>query len=134
MNPYYLGIDIGGTKCAVIAGTGEMQVLKKTGFLTETSKGPSHAINLLMKSASEIVEDLGPDQLKAIGISCGGPLDSIKGIVQSPPICRDGMIFLLQIFSGINSMFLYFSRMMQTHVPLPNGNSEQEKAPRIWYS
>lgn len=85
MNPYYLGIDIGGTKCAVIAGTREMQILKKTGFLTETSKGPSHAINLLMKSASEIVENLGPDQLKAIGISCGGPLDSIKGIVQSPP-------------------------------------------------
>lgn len=85
MNSYYLGIDIGGTKCAVIAGTGEMQILKKTGFLTETSKGPSHAINLLMKSASEIVENLGPDQLKAIGISCGGPLDSIKGIVQSPP-------------------------------------------------
>ena len=85
MNPYYLGIDIGGTKCAVIAGTGEMQILKKTGFLTETSKGPSHAINLLMKSASEIVENLAPDQLKAIGISCGGPLDSLKGIVQSPP-------------------------------------------------
>jgi glucokinase len=85
MNPFYLGIDIGGTKCAVIAGTEEMKILKKTGFPTETSKGPGHAINLLFKSASEIVDDLGPDQLKAIGISCGGPLDSIKGIVQSPP-------------------------------------------------
>jgi glucokinase len=85
MNPYYLGIDIGGTKCAIIAGTEEMQILKRTGFPTESSKGPGHAINLLLKSASEIVENLGPDQLKAIGISCGGPLDSIKGIVQSPP-------------------------------------------------
>jgi len=85
MNPYYLGIDIGGTKSAVIAGTEEMQILKKTGFPTETSKGPGHVINLLLKSASEIVENLGPDQLKSIGISCGGPLDSKKGIVQSPP-------------------------------------------------
>ena len=85
MNQYYLGIDIGGTKCAVIAGTADMQILKKTGFPTETRKGPGHAINLLMKSASEIVDNLGPGLLKAIGISCGGPLDSIKGIVQSPP-------------------------------------------------
>jgi glucokinase len=85
MNPYYLGIDIGGTKCSVIAGTEDMQILKKTGFPTETSKGPGHAINLLLKSASEIVENFGLNQLKAIGISCGGPLDSTKGIVQSPP-------------------------------------------------
>ncbi|TFG44361.1 MAG: ROK family protein [Bacteroidia bacterium] len=85
MNHYYLGIDIGGTKCAVIAGTEEMTILKKTGFLTETSKGPGYAINLLLNSASEIVSGLGPENLKAIGISCGGPLDSIKGIVQSPP-------------------------------------------------
>jgi glucokinase len=85
MNPYYLGIDIGGTKCAVIAGTEEMQILKKISFPTETSKGPGHAINLLLRSASEIADNLGPTRLKAIGISCGGPLDSIQGIVQSPP-------------------------------------------------
>jgi glucokinase len=82
---YFLGIDIGGTKCAVIAGTEEMEILKKTGFATETQKGPDHAINLLLKSAEEIVEDIGHEYLKAVGISCGGPLDSRKGIVQSPP-------------------------------------------------
>jgi len=85
MDQYYLGIDIGGTKCAVIAGTWDMKILEKRGFPTETGKGPGHAINLLLNSASEIVSTLGPENLKAIGISCGGPLDSIKGIVQSPP-------------------------------------------------
>jgi glucokinase len=85
MDQYYLGIDIGGTKCAVIAGTGDMKILEKRGFPTETGKGPGHAINLLLNSASEIVRTLGPENLKAIGISCGGPLDSVKGIVQSPP-------------------------------------------------
>jgi len=85
MNPYYLGIDIGGTKCAVIAGTGDMKILKKTGFPTETFKGPGYAINLLLNAASEIVKTLGHENLKSIGISCGGPLDSIKGIIQSPP-------------------------------------------------
>jgi glucokinase len=82
---YYIGIDIGGTKCAVIAGTEEMEILKKTSFPTETFRGPKHSINLLLKSASEIIDNLGAKRLKTIGISCGGPLDSVRGIVQSPP-------------------------------------------------
>jgi glucokinase len=82
---YYLGIDIGGTKCAVIAGTEDMEILKKVNFPTETDKGPDHAINLLLTSAGSITEKLGLQGLKSIGISCGGPLDSKKGIVQSPP-------------------------------------------------
>jgi len=82
---YYLGIDIGGTKCAVIAGTETMEILKKTTFPTETVRGPLYAINLLLKYASEIIDNLGAKQLKAIGISCGGPLDSVQGIVKSPP-------------------------------------------------
>lgn len=84
-SPYYLGVDIGGTKCAVIAGTEVMEILKKTGFPTETNKGPDHAIGLLLESADLIINSLGKTWLKAIGISCGGPLDSINGIVQSPP-------------------------------------------------
>ena len=84
-NEYYLGIDIGGTKCSVIAGTEEMQILKKISFPTETGKGPSHALDLLLNSASEITGNLKNDRLKAVGISCGGPLDSVSGIVQSPP-------------------------------------------------
>ena len=82
---YYLGIDIGGTKCAVIAGTEDMKILEKISFPTETRKGPNHAIKLLLDSAFEITSRLGLRGLKAVGISCGGPLDSKKGIVQSPP-------------------------------------------------
>ena len=83
--PYYLGIDIGGTKCAVIAGTSDMNILGKVSFPTETGKGPDQAISLLKKNAREVVGKLGSQNLKAVGISCGGPLDSRKGMVQSPP-------------------------------------------------
>lgn len=83
--PFYIGIDIGGTKCAVIAGTDKMEILKKVSFPTQTQKGPDHAINLLLSSAKEVVGNLGTDFLKSIGISCGGPLDSKNGVVQSPP-------------------------------------------------
>lgn len=82
---YLLGIDIGGTKSAVIAGRENMEILERISFPTETQKGPSHAINHLLKSAGSITKKLGSQGLKAIGISCGGPLDSRKGIVQSPP-------------------------------------------------
>ncbi len=83
--PFYLGIDIGGTKCSVIAGTKDMEILRKVTFPTETDKGPYHAINLLLNHAEETANALGRTKLKAAGISCGGPLDSKKGIVQSPP-------------------------------------------------
>ncbi len=83
--PFYLGIDIGGTKCAVIAGTEQMEILEKISFPTETNMGPDHAIILLLKNAAGIIERQGKRGLKAVGISCGGPLDSKSGIVQSPP-------------------------------------------------
>jgi glucokinase len=62
-----------------------MEILEKNGFPTETGKGPVHAINLLLKNAGLITEKLGLPGLQSIGISCGGPLDSKLGIVQSPP-------------------------------------------------
>jgi glucokinase len=83
--PFYLGIDVGGTKCAVIAGTDNMEILGKISFPTETTKGPDHALKLLFQGASDLIEKFGPNRLKSIGISCGGPLDSKRGIIQSPP-------------------------------------------------
>ncbi len=82
---YYLGIDIGGTKCAVIAGTENMDILEKTSFPTEPQKGPQFTLDRLLENAGSIVAKLGSGKMKAIGISCGGPLDSKRGIVQSPP-------------------------------------------------
>jgi len=85
MSDYYIGLDIGGTKCAAIAGSEDMQVYEKRVFQTETWKGPDHALNLLIESTAGIRENMRSRKLRAIGISCGGPLDSRKGIVQSPP-------------------------------------------------
>lgn len=82
---YYLGIDVGGTKCAVTAGSSSMEILEKRTFPTETQKGPDYALNLLLENAATVTGILGADNLLAIGISCGGPLDSKKGIVESPP-------------------------------------------------
>ena len=84
-NPYYLGIDIGGTKCAVLAGTENMEILERIQIPTKTEHGSEFMINLLLDYASGIIEKLIDYSLISIGISCGGPLDSEKGIIMSPP-------------------------------------------------
>lgn len=84
-NDYYLGIDIGGTKCAVLAGTESMEVLQRLQFHTETDKGPHQAISKILEGIGELQKSYESWNLMAIGISCGGPLNSKAGIIQSPP-------------------------------------------------
>ncbi len=86
-----LGLDIGGTKCAVIIGSleadGTIQLLRKSSFPTETAKGFDDTLGRIFSFTDELLEKCGlsADSLSAIGISCGGPLDSKLGIVMSPP-------------------------------------------------
>lgn len=81
-----LGLDIGGTKCAVLlADAGEkIEIIKKLRFETHTELGFEYAMGKLMECAQELI-DASDAPVQAIGISCGGPLDSRRGIVQSPP-------------------------------------------------
>ena len=75
-----LGFDIGGTKCAVITAEwngSEIKLLKKENCNTDLNITPFEMIDRLIKMADGIV-DGKPD---AIGISCGGPLDSLKGVM-----------------------------------------------------
>lgn len=71
----YTGIDIGGTKCAVIVGD-DNGVKEKIRFDTTD-------VNDTLGNITKAAEKLGVGE--AIGISCGGPLDSKKGIIMSPP-------------------------------------------------
>lgn len=86
MERHILGFDIGGTKCAVVAGRASrdaIDILDRVQFETRTELGPEHALNELERFAREFVDKHGA--IEAIGISCGGPLDSKRGIIMSPP-------------------------------------------------
>lgn len=72
----YIGIDIGGTKCAVVKGDLEGGVSEKIRF--ETTERDETLARIL-----DAVERLMPAD--AIGVCCGGPLDERRGIIQSPP-------------------------------------------------
>jgi glucokinase len=84
-----LGFDIGGTKCAVIFGKADdnesIQIIDKE--VTATDKPVYEMIELLFVMAEAMLKkhSLTSGNLQGIGISCGGPLSSKKGIVLSPP-------------------------------------------------
>lgn len=81
---YILGFDIGGTKCAVMTAqyeNDEIELLKKEKCPTDLTIKPQEMIQKLIELADGIIDNK-PD---AIGISCGGPLDSRKGVIMNPP-------------------------------------------------
>lgn len=84
---FLAGVDIGGTKCAVCLGKtsgAEIEVVAKRRF--DTPSSPSKAMAQFQTALDEILSECQiDDQLKAIGISCGGPLDSRRGLILSPP-------------------------------------------------
>lgn len=81
---YILGFDIGGTKCAVITANWDgsnITLLKKEKCDTDLHISPEDMMGRMMKMADGILEGK-PD---AIGVSCGGPLNSQTGFVLGPP-------------------------------------------------
>ncbi len=82
---YLGGIDIGGTKCAVSIGKTNLdniEILYKEKFPT-----PKEPLEVVQKLVTTLKEMLNKHKIKldAIGISCGGPLNSEKGVILSPP-------------------------------------------------
>ncbi len=110
---HYLGIDIGGTKCAVIlaeqelganakavrktAGTKPRIISKElvptrdeqagTAQSPRTVRTPSVTIGELITLARTMLdrEGLAFSDISAVGTSCGGPLDAKRGVILSPP-------------------------------------------------
>ena len=78
-----IGFDIGGTKCAVSIGEQEhdrILIKEKKVFSTDLTRSPYEVIDTMCALAETMTDDFS-----RIGISCGGPLDSKRGIIMSPP-------------------------------------------------
>ncbi|MDQ0972561.1 glucokinase [Neobacillus niacini] len=86
MKPVLAGLDIGGTKCAVVLGIEDeqgIQLIAKQSFPTPDS--PEEALLQMINQLEKLLLEHSDLTLTAIGISCGGPLDSKKGLILSPP-------------------------------------------------
>jgi glucokinase len=83
---YIAGIDIGGTKCAVSIGKvteDGIQIIDKVKMATPHE--PRLAIAAMIVALQELQQKHRSFAIESIGISCGGPLDSERGIILSPP-------------------------------------------------
>ena len=85
----FLGLDIGGTKCAILLAQvdGGIHIDDKMCFDTQAELGRDHTLNRLYETIGSMLAKHGLEagDIKAIGVSCGGPLDSRSGVVLCPP-------------------------------------------------
>jgi glucokinase len=79
----FLGLDIGGTKCAAVVGRRDGQILHRAQWPSLSHRGPQPMIEDLCAQAQGLIHD--HPSIVAAGASIGGPLDAERGIIQSPP-------------------------------------------------
>ncbi|MFD0962041.1 ROK family protein [Paenibacillus chungangensis] len=80
------GIDIGGTKCAVVIGElcdETIRIIGKVQYPTPST--PEEAMQSFASNLQLLMQQHHIASLSAIGISCGSPLDSKRGLILSPP-------------------------------------------------
>lgn len=85
---YAIGFDIGGTKCATILAKIESEsvvFLSRIEFATQGTW--DNILNVMCSNSLSQLEEnnIKKDWVVGVGISCGGPLDSKRGLILSPP-------------------------------------------------
>src|ERR1019366_4796928 len=78
-----VGIDIGGTKTAVLLSSAPPEVMARKEFATRPAQGPERALELIKSGIHEMLAEQGMDGsvIARLGVSCGGPLDRVQGII-----------------------------------------------------
>jgi len=73
-----IGLDIGGTKCAVVRAA-------QDGAPQEVKRFPTTSARHTLDELYAAIREMGPGEHPVFGISCGGPLNSDEGVILSPP-------------------------------------------------
>ena len=82
-----IGVDIGGTKCAVCLGkvtSDGAEVIYKCTPRETKAYSPEGMLAALAEDAMVCIKQ-AKEPVAGIGVSCGSPLDSRKGLILSPP-------------------------------------------------
>src|SRR4051812_24655888 len=82
-----LGLDVGGTKLAAGVVAPDGRVLSWLSVPTRVEEGPERVIARHVELGRDAVAQAGVawSSIASIGIGCGGPLDPVAGVIQSPP-------------------------------------------------
>jgi len=79
----FLGLDIGGTKCAAVVGSADGKIVARNSWPSNATRGPRPMIEELCAASAELISK--HSKIVSIGVSIGGPLDAENGIILSPP-------------------------------------------------
>ena len=82
-----VGLDIGGTKCAISTGEcrdGSIEIKSREEFPT-AGLSWRQVLDEFARRIELLTSNFKLQTIGAIGISCGGPLDSKRGVIMSPP-------------------------------------------------
>jgi glucokinase len=79
-----VGVDIGGTKTAVVLSSTPPEVIWRSQFPTCPELGPEHAVEKIIAFIHAGLAQTGSAPA-SIGVSCGSPLDRVAGVIQRPP-------------------------------------------------
>jgi len=83
----WAGVDIGGTKTAVVLSAEPPAVISRREIPTLPAAGPARVLASIQKDLNEMLAECGaaPEALAGIGVSCGSPQDRVAGVIQAPP-------------------------------------------------
>jgi len=81
---WIIGLDIGGTKTAIVAGDGRGNVLRREQFQSEPERGFEDMFSRILESMDRVAAQIESSP-RAVSVSIGGPLDVFGGVVLSPP-------------------------------------------------
>lgn len=109
---YYIGFDIGGTKCAAVLGSweeGTVRILGRKSFPTASYPQPEEAVARLTADGDELLAEAGltAGRLAGTGVSCGNPLDSRRGLILMPP-------------NLLNWKHVEITRLLEEHFQVPS--------------
>ncbi|MFH2002584.1 MAG: ROK family protein [Planctomycetota bacterium] len=85
--PFILGLDIGGTKTAVVCGDETARIFSRVEFATRPERGFDPVFEELCRHAGPVLAACHAKgrPCAAISVSIGGPMDVEKGMILSPP-------------------------------------------------
>ncbi|HKR26773.1 MAG TPA: ROK family protein [Acidobacteriaceae bacterium] len=79
-----VGVDIGGTKTAVVLSKSPPEVIWRSQFPTRPDLGPDQAVEKIVGLICQGLTQTAAAPA-SIGVSCGSPLDRVAGVIQRPP-------------------------------------------------
>jgi len=79
-----LALDLGGTKIATAVLTPDGRLVGEHAMPTDPDRGPDDVLKRLFELGRGSLEQAGLDRPAAVGITSGGPLDPIHGVLHEP--------------------------------------------------